>query len=114
MWFFKIGFLLGGKSFALTSIPQIQEGVAEKVVEEVVLPSEDCEHMLNEIVAETSIRTRLEAERAFMNQRVVDQVYTTAKSVTRPTASTISLSKVSFFQSLIVLTVEDSSSYSEM
>lgn len=96
-----MGLLLGGKGFSLSSVPQMQEGTGESEAEELVLPSADCQHMLNEIVAETSIRTRLEAERAFINQRVVDQAYTTAKTVTKATASAVPHSKVSPFQSLI-------------
>uniref|UniRef100_A0A1I7V779 Nuclear pore protein n=1 Tax=Loa loa TaxID=7209 RepID=A0A1I7V779_LOALO len=83
----EIGLLLGGKGFALSSVPQMQEETGENEAEELVLPSSDCQHMLNEIVAETSMRTRLEAERAFMNQRVVDQAYTTSKSVTKATVT---------------------------
>uniref|UniRef100_A0A0R3RXD0 Nuclear pore protein n=1 Tax=Elaeophora elaphi TaxID=1147741 RepID=A0A0R3RXD0_9BILA len=89
----EVGLLLGGKGFSLSSVPQMQEAAVENEVEELVVPSADCEHMLNEIVAETSIRTRLEAERAFMNQRIVDEAYTTPKYITRATASTVPFSK---------------------
>uniref|UniRef100_A0A915Q733 Nuclear pore protein n=1 Tax=Setaria digitata TaxID=48799 RepID=A0A915Q733_9BILA len=80
----EMGLLFASKGFSLTSIPQMQEAT-ENEGEELVLPSADCQQMLNEIVAETSQRTRLEAERAFMNQRVVDQTYATTKSLTKTT-----------------------------
>ncbi|VDK64983.1 unnamed protein product [Onchocerca ochengi] len=96
----EMGLLLGGKGFSLSSVPQMQEEAAENEAEEIVLPSTDCQHMLNEIVAETSTRTRLEAERAFMNQRVVDQAYMMAKSVTKPIASGISSSKATNLDSI--------------
>lgn len=76
---------------------------AEIEVEDLVLPSSDCQNMLDQIVAETSMRTRLEAERAFMNQCIVDQAYTATKSITKAHASAISSSKVSRLYSLIKL-----------
>ncbi|KAM3715813.1 Nuclear pore complex protein [Dirofilaria immitis] len=84
----EMGLLLAGKGFSLGSIPQMQEEAGENEVEELILPSADCQHMLNEIVAETSILARLEAERAFMNQSVVDQAYTMSKPITEATKPT--------------------------
>ncbi|CAG9540043.1 unnamed protein product [Cercopithifilaria johnstoni] len=104
----EMGLLLGGKGFSLSSIPQMQEGAAENEVDELVLPSADCQHMLNEIVAETSIRTRLEAERAFMNQRVVDQAYTAAKYVAKATPSAVPLSKTTYLDSTTSIKPGDS------
>ncbi|KAL3998910.1 Nup93/Nic96 family protein [Acanthocheilonema viteae] len=104
----EMGLLLGGKGFSLSSIPQMQEGTVENEVEEVVLPSADCQHMLDEIIAETSIRTRLEAERAFMNQRVVDQAYTAAKSIAKNVAPTVSFSKTTYSDSPIFIKPGDS------
>uniref|UniRef100_A0A1I8EWM8 Nuclear pore protein n=3 Tax=Wuchereria bancrofti TaxID=6293 RepID=A0A1I8EWM8_WUCBA len=102
----EIGLLLGGKGFSLSSVPQMQEAPSENEAE--VLPSADCQHMLNEIVAETSMRTRLEAERAFMNQRVVDQAYTAAKSIKKATPTAISSSKVTHLDSATSIKPGDS------
>ncbi|VDK28824.1 unnamed protein product [Gongylonema pulchrum] len=76
----EAGVLLSGKGFSLSAVPQIEDtGVQTETEAEVVLPSTDCQQMLNELAAETEKRTRLEAERAFLNQRIVDQTYFNAK-----------------------------------
>ncbi|VDN01500.1 unnamed protein product [Thelazia callipaeda] len=79
----EVGLLLGGKGFSIISVPQIQDEEKEEEERNSVLPSRDCEEMLDEMIEETAKRTHLEAEKAFINQRIVDETYALPKFATK-------------------------------
>lgn len=58
----------------------VEKKAPEVEPEETAAPSTDCREMLAQISSENTKRTCLQAERAFMNQRVVDATNKETKS----------------------------------